>query len=202
MNIRSEKRRGRGRPAEGDKRRRILDAALALFAERGFHGTAVPLVGTAAGVATGTIYHYFANKEALVNAVFRDAKTRLRDAIYTDLDTTGPGERLFRDVWQRLAHFARTEPIAFRFLELQDHVPYLDAGSRELEINVLAPLWLAGRAMAPRTGVRDMSVEALMALVWGALVGLIKAERLGYIELDDETLLRAGEACWRAIEGS
>jgi len=52
----------RGRPAQGDKQRQILDAALGLFAERGFHGTRVPLVAEAAGVATGTIYHYFDSK--------------------------------------------------------------------------------------------------------------------------------------------
>jgi len=201
MNVQSGK-RGRGRPAQGDKQRRILDAALALFAERGFHGTAVPLVAEAAGVATGTIYHYFANKEALVNAVFRDAKARLRVAVYADLDSTQEPEALFREVWRRLATFARADPVRFRFLELQDHVPYLDAESREFELNVLVPLWLAGRSIASRGGARDMPVEALMALVWGALVGLIKAERLGYIQLDDDTLARAGEACWRATQKS
>jgi hypothetical protein len=38
-----------------------------------------------------------------------------------------------------------------------------------------------------------------MAMVWGAFVGLIKAERLGYLTLDDATLMRAGEQAWRLI---
>ncbi|MBA3542140.1 MAG: helix-turn-helix transcriptional regulator, partial [Deltaproteobacteria bacterium] len=56
MNVRSVKAapRGRGRPLVDDKRRIILDAALTVFAERGFHGTAVPEVAEAAGVGTGT----------------------------------------------------------------------------------------------------------------------------------------------------
>src|SRR5580698_3894904 len=71
----------RGRPAVGDKRRKILDAALSEFAERGYHGVAVPEVADAAGVSTGTMYVYFDSKETLVNEVFRDAKGRLKTAL-------------------------------------------------------------------------------------------------------------------------
>src|SRR5258706_3253436 len=73
--------RRRGRPVVDDKRRRILDAALRAFADRGFHGTIVPEVAEAAGVGTGSLYRYFANKEALVNEVYRDAKLRLRASL-------------------------------------------------------------------------------------------------------------------------
>src|SRR5438105_1854269 len=89
MNVRSVNRvdgaRKRGRPVVDDKRRRILDAALRVFAERGFHGTSVPEVAEAAAVGTGTVYRYFENKEALVNQVYRDAKQRLRGALLDGL---------------------------------------------------------------------------------------------------------------------
>ncbi|HUQ82115.1 MAG TPA: TetR/AcrR family transcriptional regulator [Gemmatimonadaceae bacterium] len=44
----------------------ILDAALAVFAERGYRNTRLEHVGDAAGVSKGTIYHYFTNKEELL----------------------------------------------------------------------------------------------------------------------------------------
>jgi AcrR family transcriptional regulator len=44
----------------------ILDAALRVFAERGYRTTRLEDVGEAAGVTKGTIYHYFANKEELL----------------------------------------------------------------------------------------------------------------------------------------
>ncbi len=48
------------------RRRQILDAAIKVFAERGFHRTTIRDVAKAAGVADGTIYNYFENKTALL----------------------------------------------------------------------------------------------------------------------------------------
>jgi AcrR family transcriptional regulator len=49
-----------------DRPNEILDAALAVFAERGYRHTRLEHVGDAAGVTKGAIYHYFANKEELL----------------------------------------------------------------------------------------------------------------------------------------
>ena len=177
-------------------RERILEAALRVFAERGFHGTAVPQVAQAARVATGTLYLYFRSKERLVNEVFREAKSRLRTALLSGFDVERPPRALFEDVWTRLVAFARREPLTFRFLEMQDHTPYLDAKSRELELSVLGPIFLAAAGFRPIGG---LPAEVMIAFSWGALVGLFKAERLGYLELSDAILERAGTACWAAI---
>lgn len=193
-------RRGRGRPLVDDKHRRILDAALVTFAARGYHGTTVPEVADAAGVGTGTLYRYFEHKEALVNEVYRDAKQKLRDALLdnsvpVDVSSLGAAEAWFAALWTRLAAFARANPDAFRFLEMQDHVEYLDAESKQLELSVLAPLVMAGKRLRDRTA--GIAIELAIALVWGAFVGLIKADRLGYLPLDDARLAAARAACWR-----
>ncbi|MEO8702043.1 MAG: TetR/AcrR family transcriptional regulator [Kofleriaceae bacterium] len=209
MNVQSVKtkaaKRGtsrRGRPLVDDKRRRILDAALKTFAERGFHGTSVPEVATAAGVGTGTLYRYFEHKEALVNEVYRDAKLRLRAALLDGManpDTyqAHSAERWFAELWRRLGAFAHGEPDAFRFLEMQDHIAYLDAESRQVELSVIGPLFLAGKRI--REQATGAPIEVLIALAWGAFVGLIKASTLGYLALDAKRLEQAGTACWRMI---
>jgi AcrR family transcriptional regulator len=183
-----------------DKRRRLLVAALELFSERGFLGTAVPLVAERAGVAAGTVYRFFESKEALVNEVFREAKERLRATLTDGLDLTLPAAPLFDAFWSRLVRFARAEPVAFHFLEMQDHTPYLDDASRDLERRVLAPIFAACMRFQAEGAFRaDVPVDATMAFVWGAFVGLVKAERLGYLELGDATLSAARDACFRAF---
>lgn len=56
-----------------DRRKQILRAAVAVFAERGFHKTRVSDIAKRAGVAYGLIYHYFDSKDAVLNSVFEDS---------------------------------------------------------------------------------------------------------------------------------
>lgn len=65
-----EARRGRGRPRDPAKREAILEAATALFFERGLTATTMDMVAERAGVAKMTVYAYFADKPALLKAVF------------------------------------------------------------------------------------------------------------------------------------
>jgi len=60
-----------------EKRIRILDAALKIFATRGFYNAKVSEVAREAGVADGTIYLYFESKDALLIALFEDRMQRL-----------------------------------------------------------------------------------------------------------------------------
>lgn len=55
-----------------DKRQRITDAAVHVFAERGFHGSRVSDIAERAGVADGTIYLYFKNKEEILLSIFEE----------------------------------------------------------------------------------------------------------------------------------
>jgi len=179
---------------------RVIDAALELFAERGYHGTSVPAVMERAGVGGGSLYRLFESKEALVNAVFRDAKGRLERALGEGAPRDLPPHEQFDDFWARLTAFARAEPLRFRFLELQDHAPYLDGESRQLELSVLAPILLACMDFQRRGVLRtDVDAPTIMAFVWGAFVGLVKAERLGYVKLSPAAIDAARDACWRAF---
>ncbi len=53
-----------------DKRRRILGAAIRVFAARGYEGSRVGDIAKEAGVAYGLVYHYFKNKEEILNDIF------------------------------------------------------------------------------------------------------------------------------------
>ena len=55
-----------------DKHDLILRAAVKTFAEKGFHGTRVADIAAEAGIAYGLIYHYFKNKEQILNSIFQD----------------------------------------------------------------------------------------------------------------------------------
>jgi AcrR family transcriptional regulator len=72
-------RAGRAEPV--DKRRVILDAAVRVFAQRGFHSCRVSDVADEAGVAYGLVYHYFGSKEEILDTLFVERWQLMLDAI-------------------------------------------------------------------------------------------------------------------------
>src|SRR3989337_449208 len=59
-----------------ETREALLDAALAVMSERGFHGTSVPELAERAGTGAASMYRHFESKEALANALYLHAKRR------------------------------------------------------------------------------------------------------------------------------
>src|SRR5580698_11410921 len=98
-----------------DKRAKLLDAALELFETRGFDGVAVPEIARHAGVATGTLYLYFKDKAALVNALYRHWKSAYNAAVLAPLPESVSPRELFSLYWRRMTSFAQAHPRAMRF---------------------------------------------------------------------------------------
>lgn len=65
------------RAAGGDKRERILRAAVKVFAKKGFFASRVSEIAKAAGVADGTIYLYFKSKDEVLTSLFEDRISKL-----------------------------------------------------------------------------------------------------------------------------
>ncbi|HEY4717085.1 MAG TPA: TetR/AcrR family transcriptional regulator [bacterium] len=63
------------------KRRRIAEAALRVFANKGYHPARISDIANEAGVAYGLVYHYFKNKEEILNSVFQEMWGHLSSAI-------------------------------------------------------------------------------------------------------------------------
>jgi TetR/AcrR family transcriptional regulator, fatty acid metabolism regulator protein len=102
--------------AAEEKRRLILDAAVRVFAHKGYHESRVGDVAKDAGVAYGLVYHYFESKEAVLEAVFREAWGRLLAALREaeEADQSAP-ERL-RTVVKIVLRTWRDDPDLVRLL--------------------------------------------------------------------------------------
>lgn len=52
-----------------EKKAQIIDAALKLFSENGYHGTSTSMIAKAAGISKGLLYHYIESKEKLIQEI-------------------------------------------------------------------------------------------------------------------------------------
>ena len=72
--------------SNSDKRDKILQGALRAFAKKGFYNTKVSEIANEAGVADGTIYLYFKNKDDLLISLFEDRMEWIIDRIQSELE--------------------------------------------------------------------------------------------------------------------
>ena len=102
-----------------DRRKTILRAAVEVFARKGYHGCRIADVAREAGVAYGLVYHYFKNKEELLQLVFETGwggfMSRIRDAA----EASAPLEQKIRRIAQVAFEAYRIDPRGVRVLVLE-----------------------------------------------------------------------------------
>lgn len=180
------------------KREAILKAALHVFAERGLNGVAVPEIAELANVGTGTIYRYFDSKSALVNELYMDEKHFLHEFLKQKIDTTLKPKDIFAASWRRMIEYGRTYPDSFKFLEFQDHKPYLGEEAQKVEADALYRLNEITKRVQEKGIFRsDIRSDIILTMIWGTIVSLFKSEHIGYITLSDDDINAAKDACWR-----
>jgi AcrR family transcriptional regulator len=183
-----------------DKRAAIVAAACELMGDASFGGTPVPAVAERAGVAIGTLYRYFPGKDALANAVYREAKLAMQGFLHQARAGAGSARDAFGRLWRGLFAFAREQPAAFRFLELHRHQAYLDEASQVVARRVFADVAEFVRAAQARGAVRAEAPELLIALAFGAFVGLMKEAEAGHVRLDADAIEHAEASVWRLFQ--
>jgi len=195
----AEKRRAGRPPATLGKRDVILDAALRCFVERGFHGTSMPDIAERAGIAAGTIYHYFPSKEALVNTLFRTWKAEIAQRVFAAFPQHAPPREQFAIMWRTMADFALKHRDAFAFLELHHHTTYLDGESIAVDRNLKDfAHGIVRRAQADGL-LKPVDPNLLMELVFGAFNGMMAAVYDARITLTPAAIAASDEACWDMV---
>ncbi|WP_421181956.1 TetR/AcrR family transcriptional regulator [Aeromonas enteropelogenes] len=117
-----------------DKRRQILDAALALCAEDGLQGAATARIAKAAGVANGTLFHHFPSKEALILQLYQDVKQRMGAAI-CEADPALSLREQTRHYWQLAMAWMLAHPNELKFVLGFFHSPMLARETRSKVLN-------------------------------------------------------------------
>jgi len=102
--------------ASEEKRRLILDAAVRVFARKGYHTCRVGDIAEEAGVAHGLLYHYFSSKEELLETVFRETWAELLEAFGRVEESGEPAAEQLRQLAAILLRSWRRDPDLVRVL--------------------------------------------------------------------------------------
>jgi len=151
--------------AEPEKRRAILHAALKVFAERGYHGCRIADVASQAGVAYGLVYHYFRNKDELLESVFDEQWRIFIGAIRAIADGPGSAVEQIASVIRFALDVFRTAPAAVRvlILEVPRSPDVVRAGSTRQTFETAMRLVAEMVERGQREGVLRTDLEPLVA---------------------------------------
>ena len=170
---------------KSERREAILDAAQAVFAERGLHRATMDEIATRAELSKGTIYLYFKNRETLFLGVDLRALTELRERFLAAAESEELGLRRVRAIGQAYFAFSQECPEYFRimaFVDAMDVAPLQNVDSDPLagECNKIGQSLIGILAECVTAGIEDGSMAADLdplltsALLWGQSNGLIQ----------------------------
>jgi AcrR family transcriptional regulator len=175
-----------------DKRRIILDAAVHVFARKGYHTCRVGDIAEEAGIAHGLLYHYFGSKEEVLETVFREnwselleAFARIESSDEPPLDQLGAIAKVLLRAWRDRPDLVRVmvREVA-RSPQLQGKVDQIGAGFLVIQRVI-------ERGQADGSFRPDLDARLASWIFYGGLEELLTGWVLGQLPDGDEEVARA-----------
>lgn len=151
----------------------LLQAAHAIFAERGFQASSIRAITAAAGANLGAVTYHFGSKEALYHAVLDSATTGVRERVRAAAEGDGTAldriERVVRALFHHMAEHPELPRLMLHVLTLDATLPPAIERTMRGNIGLLAELVRAGQAAGQ---IRDGDAQHLAMNTGGAVIFL------------------------------
>jgi AcrR family transcriptional regulator len=186
------------RPKSDNKRKAILDAAQHVIAERGVGNSPTSAISKAAGVAEGSLFTYFANKDELLNELYLEMRRDFDRNLTAYPHDSGTATRL-RYVWDTFVNLGIAQP---RRLEV---LRQLRATGKLLKENERAGVMVLETLRATREAVEggefhDAPLEFMVLLLRAHAEATIEFI-LAHPELEAQSRELGFNLIWRGLTG-
>ncbi|MCG8307720.1 MAG: TetR/AcrR family transcriptional regulator [Cytophagales bacterium] len=156
-----------------EKKELIFKAALHLFTKNGFQETPTSLIAKQAGVATGTLFHYFKTKEDLIERLYLYCNNSFASYIEKGVDTATDLEKGLRTIFSRSVQWGLRHKKEFRYFQQYVNSPYFSNVTKEESekvYGVLHDVFEKGK----KAGIfRRIDAEILMDLTYGVFISAV-----------------------------
>lgn len=188
------------READKEKRELILSATLKLITANGFDATPMSAIAIEAGVAAGTIYLYFKNKDELINELFLEMKARMMNSVTAGYDKTLSVENSMEFIWKNYVHHIMTKPVEFRFCELFSNSPHISRITKDEGIRILKPVRELFERGRKEKIIKNLPDEVVTAQLFSPIHNLVKLHLSEQFNLTDKIINTVFKLCWESIK--
>lgn len=179
-----------------EKKKAIFESTLDLIQEHGFHGAPMSLVAKNAGVAAGTIYHYFESKDQLICELYAYNKSRISNIISEILDENTPYKEKFYKIWLRIYGFYVENTNVLTFFEQYINSPY---NASKYPNHFKGELYNFFKEGVERKEVKNVRPEILMVLILGSVNSTAKLHKFAEVPVADKEIHHIIDILWHGI---
>lgn len=188
---------------DSNKRDDIMQAAMVLFVESGFHGAKMAKIAQKADVGVGTIYLYFESKHVLIIELYQELEDKIMSVLQKGYPFGKPIRERFFYIATTFLNYFIAHPLYFRYMAQYQNSPYGISLQRDRiigisdECDLFKDLFEEG---ITRQVLKDLPTVIVFILAFGPMLALAREHVLGFITLDDTLIRQTTEACWSAIK--
>ena len=183
-----------------DKKEAILISTLELIKDNGFHGTPISMIAKRAGVASGTIYHYFASKDAIIIALHQRIKTQMVAAMFNEANCGKEYKQQFFDGWINLCKYFINNPSALFFHEQFTSSPYAKILSKKDAKGSVSRFNEFFQLGMDKGYLKKMEYLLIASAVFGCIRATAKYHVTGRFGFKDADLCKIANIIWDGIK--
>jgi AcrR family transcriptional regulator len=155
-----------------EKQEQILNAALKLFVEFGFHATPTSKIAKEAGVATGTLFHYFKTKDELIVALYVILSSKLNDYACHNITEDDHLEQSLRKSFLNNIEWSQQYRAEFNFIQQFKMSRFLLRVSKDQLGNYDEFLFQKIQEGIATNILKSLPVEFLLSLFTNQVIGI------------------------------
>lgn len=185
-----------------NKKEAVLQSTLELIKDNGFHGTPISLIAKKAGVASGTIYHYFPSKDAIIMALHYRIKTEMVQAMFGGGSTGKEYKQQFFEGWINLCRYFIDKPSALFFHEQFNSSPYAKVVSKKNGKGSISEFNKFFQLGMDKGYLKKMEYSLIASAVFGCITATAKYHVTGRFGFKDNDLCKVANIIWDGIKSN
>jgi len=185
--------------AKPNKRDAILNAMLDVVVERGFHEAPMSLIEERSGASAGVIYHHFASKEEIIQALYERVRALKRASLLEGYSPDMDAKDALVHVWMNTYHFYRKHLRELRFLDQYESAGFVCRPDKNSKHDKERSEFERRFRSRSKGGVlNELPPEVLREMTLGLAARLAKQPR----KLAAGVLRNVAEKVWESVRGT
>jgi len=188
------------KPRDDNKIQQIFAATLRLVVQSGIAGITMRQIAKEAKMATGTLYIYFKDKDKLVNDLYYSCRASSINAYFKGYNDTIPYKEGLKIVWTNILNHRLDNFDESVFMEQCYHSPFVSASNKEMNQQLLQPLYkLIDRGKEEKI-LKDLDTILLLISMMSSTTGLIKYINYHKKKVTEDMVRNAFIVCWDGLK--